>query len=106
MSASSTLQNHFLIIVSLCFDCFVLCLGGLGPAQGLCVGSYTVEESVGNCLAVRGCLDLALFLWVADERNLSKNRRHIGSDQYNKRRLLYTSICAGSFACRHRPLNM
>src|SRR5438874_3893440 len=101
VSANSALQNHFLIIVSLCFDFFVLRFGGLGSAQGLCVGSYTVVESLGNCLAVSRSLDLALFLRIADERNLRKNRRHVGANQYDKWRLFHSTIRPGSFARRH-----
>src|SRR5438093_8506793 len=106
VSANNALQNHFLIMVSLCFDFFVLCFGGLGSAQGLCVGSYTVEESNGNCLAVSRSLDLALFLRIADKRNLRKNRRHVGANQYDKWRLFHSTIRPGPFARRHGVLNM
>src|SRR6266576_905496 len=64
----------------------------LHPAQPAHVFSNPTIERFSNPLTVL-CRAQALFIsWIAYERNLRQDRRHIRADQHNERRLLHTTI--------------
>src|SRR5207248_7793730 len=53
---------------------------------------YTLEKSLRNFLALIDSLQQPLVMWIRDETDLGKNRRHSCADQDNEWRLAHTTI--------------
>src|SRR5437867_2784767 len=88
------------------FLTFLLSLCGLRTAQRFRVRSYTLEERVGNRLTILRGFDQLFLLGIADEADLGEDRRHVGTDQDDKRSLFHSAVRAGALSCRHCVLNV
>src|SRR5262249_54835948 len=62
------------------------------PTQPLGIAGYTAIERFCNALAVLGGTQLALVGGIAHERDLRKDRGHIGADEHDEGSLLYPAI--------------
>src|SRR5438270_1044632 len=66
--------------------------GNLNPTESLGITRNTAIERFRDALAVFRCAQLALVGWITDERDLRQDRGHVGADQHDKGRFLYSTI--------------